>query len=863
MRSTKINFSIFLLVIVIWSCNSEAPIENQKRFQESFFKAYKLDSSNRNSQGTHLENYIEVINAYEEAIDNYEALNKNHTYDTLIMDTYSYIADNYREIQKFKTAELFYSKAFEISVRLFPDDYIIPLYLSVSRSLSNQYSLEEIEPLLTSIERKLDTEAISDGHDEIDQGLNILEKRARFYNEKAFIYNAFNNYQKARGYAQKSLQIANKLKFDGGLTWTNLSLLGNISLAQQKYPESIGFHKRALNFLSNRKEDSIINYNNLGFAHIYNDPENPSKGISFFQSAAKLLFPDLIDFQVSTTLTHIGYPTIDKALNLKGHGLANFYSYRYGKGDTAKLKLSINQFRAVRSIFHELRTNMKLEEDRLIFSKITENTFEVASIACLDYYRETKDWKLLEEAFSFSELSKALVLGEHITESSAKIKGLDALSLKLFRSLTDSIMLMRSVVGLARSGPEIADKLANYLKKKDSTLSDWKAKYPAYYSRQFENSTLSIKEIQQRLEPNRAMISYLVSGDSLLTFLIQKDSVNLFTSYFNEGLITDFYEGLSNSNNDLSPKAFLEIAKPLSDMLIGQVYEKLKVAGIERLLIIPDGIIGLVPFSTLITPHGVSGSRFKDFPYLGLEFALSFGYSATSWDLIKDTQQSRSDKKSYLGIAPEINDVPKSSNSERFENILGSQEDVQAMSQIFDGKITTLQGHHATKEDVLEELPHHSIIYFCTHAVGDSLNPNRSFILLHGEESPKNRLFLPEIQALNLNSDMVIFSACQTASGKVYDGEGIASLALAFSYAGSRSQLATLWKLNFSMNTPLIIPFFEELNKKDTHMQGYPSKDIAFQRALVKFFQRKEMNELYHPSQWAALELIGNMDPIY
>ena len=49
---------------------------------------------------------------------------------------------------------------------------------------------------------------------------------------------------------------------------------------------------------------------------------------------------------------------------------------------------------------------------------------------------------------------------------------------------------------------------------------------------------------------------------------------------------------------------------------------------------------------------------------------------------------------------------------------------------------------------------------------------------------------------MDLNADLVVLSACETGFGKFEKGNGIASLARAFMYAGASALVVSLWQVN-------------------------------------------------------------------
>ena len=121
-------------------------------------------------------------------------------------------------------------------------------------------------------------------------------------------------------------------------------------------------------------------------------------------------------------------------------------------------------------------------------------------------------------------------------------------------------------------------------------------------------------------------------------------------------------------------------------------------------------------------------------------------------------------------------------------------------------------------------------------------------------QAESNLLFARDIYNLKLDSDLVVLSACETAVGEKQLGEGIISLARAFTYAGARSSLTTLWQVNDEAASQLMQNFYKALKA------GQP-KDKALQNAKLNYLENNP-NEFVHPFYWSAFIPIGDMRAI-
>ena len=117
------------------------------------------------------------------------------------------------------------------------------------------------------------------------------------------------------------------------------------------------------------------------------------------------------------------------------------------------------------------------------------------------------------------------------------------------------------------------------------------------------------------------------------------------------------------------------------------------------------------------------------------------------------------------------------------------------------------------------------IIHFATHGFLDAVHPESSGLVLSlYDENGKARegfLSLNQIYNLELNSDLVVLRACQTALGKDVRSEGLIGLPRGFMYAGAKRVVASLWKVDDAAAAEFMRRFYQNLFNLSLHFDTY------------------------------------------
>lgn len=144
------------------------------------------------------------------------------------------------------------------------------------------------------------------------------------------------------------------------------------------------------------------------------------------------------------------------------------------------------------------------------------------------------------------------------------------------------------------------------------------------------------------------------------------------------------------------------------------------------------------------------------------------------------------------------------------------------------------------------------IIHLATHGLFNDEHPELSGLILSrvDEQGRQRNGFLraDDIYNLHLNADLVVLSACRTGLGRQVTGEGVLGITRAFMYAGSRSTIASLWKVNDEATAELMKHFYSGVLK-----DGLPPS-AALRAAKETMWKQERWRAPYF---WAAFVMQG------
>ncbi len=332
-------------------------------------------------------------------------------------------------------------------------------------------------------------------------------------------------------------------------------------------------------------------------------------------------------------------------------------------------------------------------------------------------------------------------------------------------------------------------------------------------------SVATVKEIQDHLMPNEAIVEYYFHGKDLYALTLSSDGVRgvKVDGTGLEELVRTFRHELQERGQDV-----VKSAQALYDKLLRPLEAYL---GNRDLLIVPHGFLHYVPFVAL---HDG-----KD--YLVQTRALRYLPSASVLKYLKPLRTKIPEKILVLGN-PDLGDA-------RLDLPYAEQE-ARMIAAMLPGN-ELLVRDKASKVAFKQFAPSFHYLHIASHGEFNADNAMNSRLLLAKTGSEDGSLTINELYGMRLDADLVTMSACETGLGKVFNGDDLVGLTRGFLYAGSSNVVASLWLVGDHATSELMKRFYTNM------INSIPKRDALRQAQLD---MRKE---LPHPFFWAAFTLTG------
>ena len=411
-------------------------------------------------------------------------------------------------------------------------------------------------------------------------------------------------------------------------------------------------------------------------------------------------------------------------------------------------------------------------------------------------------------------------------------------SIKLFKeyifsstqNISDSLLLKYKVLAKEIHKMELVDETKDSISSTRKSLFEAKRERDLLFKKikkekgenVFNIPNSSLEEYQKHLKNNEKHLNYFAGENYYYCLEIRSKNVALVRK--NKFVIDKDVEKIKNLINHPSNLDSLM-------MYANALYKDLGMDNYlnnENLIVSTDGKLAQVPFGALVDNDGMFCIEKLNIHYT--PSAKMNLYSMTNLNVSDDLK---------AGIY--LPSFAKNALPLKF-----AQDETNQIEQITNG--TIYKGKNVSKAIFIRSASKYNILHLATHA--QSVKDDQSLSYISFGDQHESKLYFNEINSVNLNAELVCLSACQTGDGKLFNGEGVQSLARNFLSNGCNATVSTLWNVPDQTISEIMIGFYK-------HMYKAESKTHALSQSKRDYLDI-HIGKSRHPYYWAGTILTGS-----
>ncbi len=705
-------------------------------------------------------------------------------------------------------------------------------------------------------------------------------------NNLAMLYNDMGDYAKAEPLFIRSLAIREKAlgpdHRDTAQSLNNLALFyrntGNLAKAEPLYKRSLVIWEK---MLGPDHPYTATSLNNL--AALY-------RSMGDYAKAEPLYKRSLVIWEKTSTPEN---PLINLALLYAATG-------RYAEALPLMLRAQSIDTGLIDQVMGFTSENQKMK-----FLATKENDLYVFLSFVSRHMKDKKD--IIEKAFTVWLQRKGVVLEAQKRFLDALVFSDDPEVQRKFQELARvrSQLSKLTFSGPGSEGPEAYRKNIGELGSQKERLEAELSKLSNAFARTKKTAKADTKQVAAALPKGSALIDFiklptfnftakgrerkwaspryyafiLLSGDASDTSLI-----DLGDAGETDRLIGEFKRNIGNYQGDPGGKEASRISGKLYDRIFLPLVNDLK--GTKDIYLSPDGNLNIIPFEVLKGPDGRYLIEDYTFNYLGTgRDILGFGMvkGKPSKPLIigdPDYDLDEAGVKSSLSRLGMISSGKGSSTTrsrdmsiQGFSPLPGTREEAESIAALLGMKNASLYTGKDALEEVLMGYANPVILHLATHGFfltdQDLLDENkktpyedpliRSGIVLAGVNrsirsgSDEGLVTAEKILSLRLHgTDLVVLSACETGLGDIKNGEGVFGLRRAFTQAGTKGLVMSMWSVPDRETKELMVNFYTNILVKKMKRP-----EALRQAVLTELAEVKKRHGTTNPFFWGAFVYMG------
>ena len=352
-----------------------------------------------------------------------------------------------------------------------------------------------------------------------------------------------------------------------------------------------------------------------------------------------------------------------------------------------------------------------------------------------------------------------------------------------------------------------------------------------------ERQAVSLEAVRRTLDGRTVVLAYWMAGTRLAVVWMTRDGAGVTQRRLGSG-DAGRMEALAAALSQRESTAWSGLADAVSEVLLDV---KLPLAGMRRLVIVPDGTLHSLPFEVLRLPDG---KRVIE------RFAVSYLPSAHFL-----RTEAKAGKKHWPWeetLAAFADPLPgKAGSATPFDagwpRLAFAAEEARTIAAALPGRDRMMVGPGDLKSAVfaggMAGIP---VWHFATHGAVDTTDSRRSRLVFTPADgdAASQYLFSSEIAKLPLAGvELVTLAACESERGRYVRGEGVENFSRAFLGAGAGATVSSLWRVSDRASAELMGHFYGALAEGATKAEALRQAKLTMLAA--------------HPYYWAPYLLSG------
>jgi len=702
------------------------------------------------------------------------------------------------------------------------------------------------------------------------------------------------DFEKATELHTRSLKIATEMG-DRAAEVISMCNLGVANERQGKYEAAGGYFKECLRLAEQAVPPTMVIPALEGLATIHRRKSQPERALQLYDQALQIAlklgdkmrqselawwkagaYYDLGDFERSIELSSKAGKLADEihetnfsylALTMSGK---NYLALRQYERARENLNLAIEKAEQIRS-----RIGGQEQQRAFFFERKIEPYYLMVDLLArqnkpeeaLEFAERARSRTLLDLIGSVKlDIAKAMLPAEK--ENERKLDGqLAALNTQLYREYQQKNS-DKNRIG------DLKIRLEKARVDYDSFLDRLFVDHPELRVDRGRSAPFTIQDAMHALpSQDAAVVEFEVLEDKVYVFVVaagadgtiqvKAHSVNVSKKNLTER-VEQFRERIANNSmgtDKPSAELFQLLLGPAAPMLAGK----------KTLILVPDDVLWEMPFQALKDSAGrylIENHAIFYTPSLNtlreIRKRESGGLAAGSAPkpVVIPGSTSRPTLLAFGDPALSTKTVERVKAVERNEKLgplPAARKEAETLGNLYGTlRSAVFVGAQATEDRAKAEMARFRILHFATHGILDGANPLYSHLVLSqsGSDSSEDGLLeAREIMNMNLEADLAVLSACQTARGRISTGEGVIGMSWALFVAGCPTTVVSQWSVESDSTTKLMIDFHRallSLNRDSARVHGSAQ---ALREAALKMLKSPGYR---HPFYWAGFIVVGD-----